>query len=528
MQAAEINSIRASWSTRRVGALMLCAVLTLGLAGCGGAGSDLDPKLQQVLSQAGFTGHVESTLEPRLGRKVNPQLAKLGRILFFDVAGGLHDDNTCGGCHSPSSGFGDTQSIAIGVQNNQMVGPDRTGPRNQRRTPSVVNTAFYPSLMWNGRFSSLSGDPFDNSQGFKFPLPEGTTRFPPNDPIVRQLLVAQVHMPPTELVEVGGFTGTRGTIGPRFDQFDDGLGGVVPPPDSSGFRNEPIRQAVLNRLNSNATYRQLFGALFPEVAAGALIDFTMVGRAIAEFEFTQVYADAPIDEFARGNTDAMTGDQKEGALIFFGKGRCSACHAVGGQSNEMFSDFQMHNIGVPQIAPVFGVGKGNVIFDGPNEDEDFGLEQITGNPGDRYKFRTSPLRNAALQPAFFHNGAFTKIDDAIRHHLDVQNSTRHYNSIQAGVAADLSLRLASPDEMLGTIDPLLATPVLLSDHEFRALVTFVRDGLLDQRAQSQNLCSLVPASVPSGLPVLRFEGCSPAAQVAPSTARRVRGTKSRN
>jgi hypothetical protein len=47
----------------------------------------------------------------------------------------------------------------------------------------------------------------------------------------------------------------------------------------------------------------------------------------------------------------------------------------------MFSDFQMHNIGVPQIAPFFGVGKGDVIFDGPNEDEDFGLEQVTGSSG---------------------------------------------------------------------------------------------------------------------------------------------------
>ena len=45
----------------------------------------------------------------------------------------------------------------------------------------------------------------------------------------------------------------------------------------------------------------------------------------------------------------------------------------------MFSDFQMHVIGVPQIAPEFGAGKGNVIFDGPRQDEDFGLEQVTGN-----------------------------------------------------------------------------------------------------------------------------------------------------
>ena len=37
----------------------------------------------------------------------------------------------------------------------------------------VINTAFFPNLMWNSRFPALSGDPFDNSAGFLFPPPEG-------------------------------------------------------------------------------------------------------------------------------------------------------------------------------------------------------------------------------------------------------------------------------------------------------------------------------------------------------------------
>ena len=58
----------------------------------------------------------------------------------------------------------------------------------------------------------------------------------------------------------------------------------------------------------------------PKVAAGEPIDFVMFRKAIS-------------------------------ALIFFGKGRCVQCHSVAGKSNEMFSDFKMHVIGVPQIAP---------------------------------------------------------------------------------------------------------------------------------------------------------------------------------
>src|SRR3977135_1034142 len=481
----------------------LAAIMALALAAAGSAASadGLDRHLTAALHAGGFTGRVKESLPQRLGRPVNRQLADLGRLLWFDKSGGLHSDNTCGGCHSPATGFGDSQSIAIGIQNNNLVGPHRDGPRNQRRTPAAVNTAFYPNLMWNGRFAALSGDPFDNSAGFSFPQPEGTTRFEPYDPAATHLLIAQAPLPPTELVEVPGFTGTRGTIGLEFDQFDDGLGSVVPAPDASGYRNEPIRQAVLERLNSTPAYRQKFGALFPAVAAGAPIDFVMFGRAIAEFEFTLVFANAPIDSYARGEKAALSEAQKRVALIVFGKGHCVQCHAVAGQSNEMFSDFRMHVIGVPQIAPAFGVGKGNVIFDGPGQNEDFGLEQITGNPADRYKFRSSPLRNAALQPAFFHNGAFTRIEDAIAHHLNVADSARHYNPIQAGIDRDLTFRIASPEPILATVDPLLAHPIQLNHQEFQDLVKFVRDGLLDERAKPQRLCSIIPSSFPSDVPV---------------------------
>src|SRR6185503_6973707 len=118
--------------------------------------------------------------------------------------------------------------------------------------------------------------------------------------------------------------------------------------------------------------RELFARSFPEVATGGPIDFSMFGRAIAEFEFTLVFANAPIDRFARGDLGAMTHEQKKGALLFFGKAGCVSCHAVAGRSNEMFSDFENRVLGVPQVAPFFGVGEGNVVFDGPGRDEDFG------------------------------------------------------------------------------------------------------------------------------------------------------------
>lgn len=468
----------------------------------------VNEQLNVALRKHGFSGNIEQTLERRLGRKIDPNLADLGRMLFFDLVVGLHDDNACAGCHSPSAGFGDTQSIAIGIQSNLVVGPNRSGPRNQRRTPSVINSAFYPRLMWNGRFSSISGDPFNNSDGFLFPDPEGARKFPANDPMVTHLLIAQAHMPPTELNEAAGFTGAKTGIDPRFYQFDDGKGAQLPEPDASGFRNDPIRKVLLQRLNAAPQYVRQFAGVFKEVGAGAPIDMAMFARAIAEFEFSLVRANAPIDRFARGDANAMTRAEKRGALLFFGKANCVACHAVSGSSNEMFSDFQMHNIGVPQIAPDFGAGKGNTIFDGVGENEDFALEQFTAQSRDRYKFRSSPLRNVALQPAFFHNGAFTKLQDAIRHHLNVSLSAKNYNAKQAGVATDLTGRLAPIANVLGSVDPLLAFPAAaVDDQEFSDLLSFVEFGLLDERAAPTQTCKLIPAAVPSGMPLLAFENC---------------------
>jgi len=140
-------------SLSRLRALGLATVLLIASTARANQ-SSLDDQLSAVLEQAGFTGRVESTLETRLGRPIDPKLANLGRLLFFDKLHSLHHDNACAGCHSPTNGFGDTQSIAIGIQNNNLVGPRRTGPRNQRRTPMAANTAFYPALMWNGRFNS--------------------------------------------------------------------------------------------------------------------------------------------------------------------------------------------------------------------------------------------------------------------------------------------------------------------------------------------------------------------------------------
>jgi cytochrome c peroxidase len=460
----------------------------------------LDNELASTLAAVGFTGTMESQLEQRLGRPIDAKMVDLGRLLFHDKILALHDDNPCAGCHDAARGFGDSQPMAIGVDNNNRVGPNRRGPRNQRRSPGVANTIFYKALMWTPRFIALSGDPFNSPQGFKFPGPENVITGEPT------LLAAQGSLPSTELVEMAGFTGTCkfGVLDPRLCVFDDGHGQELPAP-LDGFFNFPIQDAVDARLNESAAYRKKFGEVFnngrPFNKGG--ITISMRRRAIAEFQTYVTAADAPLDRFARGDRGALTVAQKRGAQLFFGKANCVVCHQVAGQSNEMFSDFKPHRIGGPQVAPGFGPGRGNTIFDGEGQNEDFGFMQTEGDPALKYMFRTAPLRNLKAARAFFHNGAFGSVSAAIKHHLDPVASLETYDPKEQNVPADL---VEGPFEgilALG-LDPLLGK-VRLSDRELDELADFVENGLTDPKVFS--FCRLVPSEVPSGMPLPVFEGC---------------------
>jgi cytochrome c peroxidase len=332
----------------------------------------------------------------------------------------------------------------------------------------VINSVFYPTLMWNSRFHAPAGDPFDNRGGFVFPAPEGTSLS-----YLPHLLTAQAFIPPTERVEAAGFH--------------------VP------GNNDDIRAEVVRRLNDNPNYRRRFARVFPHIKAGNQITYDDFARAIAEFEFTLVFADAPVDRYARGKLAALAPSQKRGAVLFFGKAGCVQCHAVAGASSEMFSDFKQHVAGIPQIAPSVS----NMTFDGPGANEDFGLEQVTGSSADRYAFRTSPLRNVALQPAFMHNGAFVRLEDAIRYHVDALRGAAAYTP--ARLPSDLQGPLGPMMPVLARLDPLLRTPVQLSEEEIQWLGDFIGDGLLDPHAKPQHLRHLIPEKLPSGRPGLTFE-----------------------
>jgi cytochrome c peroxidase len=77
--------------------------------------------------------------------KTSPARVQLGKMLFFDPRLSGSNWISCATCHNPALGWSDGLPTALG--NGMKALP--------RSTPSIVNAAFDPLLMWDGRFHSL-------------------------------------------------------------------------------------------------------------------------------------------------------------------------------------------------------------------------------------------------------------------------------------------------------------------------------------------------------------------------------------
>jgi cytochrome c peroxidase len=129
---------------------------------------------------------------------------------------------------------------------------------------------------------------------------------------------------------------------------------------------------------------------------------------------------------------------------------------------------------------------------------DFGRERVTGDPNDRYKFRTPPLRNVAATSPWMHDGAFTNLEDIVRRHNDLVGSAMNYDVAQLEPLLQDTVRTDETPTILATLDPDLSD-LTLSDDETDDLVAFLH--ALTDPAIFDLPATDIPDSVPSGLPL---------------------------
>ncbi|MCU0488674.1 MAG: FG-GAP-like repeat-containing protein [Anaerolineales bacterium] len=416
--------------------------------------------LRQLMDQAGVRPLT------RLKTPSN-ELVKLGEALFWDPELSGNRDTSCATCHHSDLATGDNLSVSIGT-GGRGLGTERVMgvgrelvPRN---APPIFNLGYeeWKVFFWDGRVFEAENGRFDTPASDR--LPEG----------LDNLLAAQAMFPVTSRDEMRGLQGDQDIFGIKNE-----LGVVL------DFTSRPIWDGLMERLLAIPGYVELFQAAYPAIPLEEL-GFQHAANALAAYEnvvFT--FEDSPFDRYVNGDENALSGQAREGALLFYGKAGCSECHSTG-----LLTDQKFHNLAVPQIGP----GKGR------EQPYDLGRARETGNDCDRYAFRTPPLRNVALTGPWMHNGAFTTLEAAVRHQLNPVADLQGYNPEQLSALLKDTCQDAPEviESVLSTYRPVASQGIQLSDSEVKALLAFL-DALTAPSAL--DLSHTIPESVPSGLRV---------------------------
>jgi cytochrome c peroxidase len=221
--------------------------------------------------------------------------------------------------------------------------------------------------------------------------------------------------------------------------------------------------AAVAAIQGDPEYQKQFQAAY-----GRKPNYDDIGRALASFERTLVFLDAPIDDFLTGKPQAIDDQSKLGWVLFNGKARCVSCHAINA-SNPLGSDNRFHNIGVAARHHDFRdlANKALVALE-----KEGGLQQIdelalstdlselgrfmvTKDRADIGGFKTSQLRNIGLTGPYMHDGSMQTLWDVMDHY----NKGGEENPFLDGGIEPLAL---SESE----IDALVAFMFTLTDKRF--------------------------------------------------------------
>lgn len=267
---------------------------------------NLDAQLAQVLDEAS-SGQGMAAFELPLSTQYGqiPQDPKnplseekihLGAMLFHETGLGLNPMHTgnmgnysCASCHFAAAGFqaGRHQGIGDGGMGfggngeGRLLNPMYTPMQpdvQPIRTPAALNIAYQEAVLWNGRLGGVG-------------VNVGTeAHWTPGTPIENNNL---------------GYHGTE---------------------------TQAIAAMTVHRLDmsdsifESLNYRTLFDEAFPVVPTSERYDKLHAGLAIAAYERSLLPNQAPFQNWLRGATSSMTEQEKQGAILFFGKAGCASCH----------------------------------------------------------------------------------------------------------------------------------------------------------------------------------------------------------
>lgn len=345
--------------------LLLYAVL-LNLSGS--AHAELrDKVLRDAALRNGFA-------EPAaLVAPVDEGKSEAGQILFEDTRLSLNGDTSCKTCHL------DRFSSADGLPNAVGVGGSGEGLTRLRSGGAVIPRNTLPlwgrgskgfgTFFWDGKVEENSG--------------EITSQFGTDAPSSDPLTVA-VHLPFVEIREMV--------------VDDDEVVREYQKEEVAGAQKiyAILEERIRNDSAVAARLMDAYGVKHDELR------FIHIAESITHFIRDRFRLRETRFHRFLFKGEPLSPQEREGGLIFYGKGRCVLCH-----SGSYLSDFRFHTIPFPQA----GFGKNGFGID-------YGRYNVTFDDRDLYKFRTPPLFNVAETGPYSHSGAVASLQDAVTYHFD--------------------------------------------------------------------------------------------------------------
>ena len=341
----------------------------------------------------------------------DPRVATLGQALFFDTRLSSNGQVACATCHDPELMFQDGAALAKGV-----------GTTN-RRTMTIVGTAYSPWLFWDGRKDSQWGQalgPLEN------PVEHGGNR------TYYAHLIDKYY---------------RAEYEPVFGPMPD----VSHLPLNAGPVPDPEIQAA-------------WEAISAEDRESITRVYANIGKAIAAYERLllpgesrfDLYVQALVDGDTQKAATVLSKDEVAGLRLFIGKANCTQCH-----NGPLFTNNDFHNTGVPAVDTLpedtgRALGAEQVLADEFNclsaysdaGDKDCAeLKYMTADGHDLVRqYKPPSLRNVVGRGPYMHAGQFATLEEVLA----------HYNAAPESPSGDSELE-----------------PLNLSQEEIRQLIAFL-------------------------------------------------------
>ncbi len=354
----------------------------------------------------------------------------LGKLLYHETGLGINAEKpigigtfSCASCHHSKAGFqaGKRQGIGDGGVGFGLLGESRVFQKDYTsdiadiqpiRSPSSLNTAYQNVMLWNGQFGAKGVNVGTESQ-----WTEGTPK-----------AVNNLGFEGLETQAIAGMTVHR----------------------------MEVNVDLVNALN----YKSLFDEAFSNVSVNERYTNETAGLAIAAYERTLLANNAPFQKWLRGNSNAMSDDEKNGAILFFGKAQCAQCHNGPSLALTMFSAIGMDDLTGPDVFGEITIGNRK------------GRGGFTMNPDDDYKFKVPQLYNIASNGSFGHGASFNSVKEVV----DYKNKA---------VKQNINVPTANLDNNFVSLE--------LTNSEIDLIVLFIESSLHDNE-----LSRYVPDNVLSG------------------------------